>query len=73
MDSDGMEVPPANQPRASDYAFDLDHVLSSVVGLHSIIPNDAFSADNLGTERAGREHYSRRFSNLRREALLAMR
>src|SRR6201996_5031878 len=47
------KVPPANQPRASDYAFDLDRVLSSVVGLHSIIPNDAFSADNLGTERAG--------------------
>src|SRR5271163_1863814 len=47
------KVPPANQPRTGDYAFDLDHVLSSVVGLHSIIPNDAFSADNLGTERAG--------------------
>jgi len=47
------KVPPANQPRAGDYAFDLDHVLASVVGLHSIIPNDAFSADNLGTERAG--------------------
>ena len=47
------KVPPANQPRAADYAFDLDRVLSSVVGLHSIIPNDAFSADNLGTERAG--------------------
>src|ERR1700744_1340470 len=47
------KVPPANQPRASDYAFDLDRVLASVIGLHSIIPNDAFSADNLGTERAG--------------------
>src|ERR1700734_3342237 len=47
------KVPPANQPRASDYGFDLDRVLSSVVGLHSIIPSDAFSADNLGTERAG--------------------
>ena len=46
-------VPPANQPRAGDYSFDLDHVLSSVVGLHSIIPTDAFSADSLGTERAG--------------------
>jgi S1-C subfamily serine protease len=47
------KVPPANQPRASDYVFDLDRVLASVIGLHSIIPNDAFSADNLGTERAG--------------------
>ncbi len=32
------KVPPANQPRAGDYSFDLDRVLSSVVGLHSIIP-----------------------------------
>ena len=47
------KVPPANQPRPGDYSFDLDHVLSSVVGLHSIIPSDAFSADTLGTERAG--------------------
>ena len=47
------KVPPANQPRAGDYSFDLDRVLASVVGLHSIIPPDAFSADTLGTERAG--------------------
>src|SRR2546426_1837542 len=46
-------VPPANQPRAGDYAFDLDKALSSVVGLHSIIPPDAFTAETLGTERAG--------------------
>src|SRR6202011_3004753 len=47
------KVPPQNQPRPGDYSFDLDRVLSSVVGLHSIIPSDAFSADTLGTERAG--------------------
>src|SRR5882672_10382198 len=47
------KVPLASQPRAGDYGFDLDRVLSSVVGLHSIIPGDAFSADALGTERAG--------------------
>jgi S1-C subfamily serine protease len=47
------KVPLANQPRAGDYSFDLDRVLASVVGLHSIIPSDAFSADSLGTERAG--------------------
>jgi S1-C subfamily serine protease len=28
-------------------------VLSSVVGLHAIIPSDAFTAETLGTERAG--------------------
>ena len=47
------KVPPAYQPRVGDYSFDLDRVLSSVIGLHSIIPGDAFSADTLGTERAG--------------------
>jgi len=47
------KVPLAAQPRAGDYNFDLDRVLASVVGLHSIIPGDAFSADTLGTERAG--------------------
>ena len=47
------KVPPAYQPRAGDYGFDLDRALSSVVGLHSIIPPDAFTAETLGTERAG--------------------
>ena len=47
------KVPPANQPRPGDYSFDLDRALASVVGLHSIIPSDAFSAETLGTERAG--------------------
>src|SRR6201982_988864 len=46
-------VPPADQPRSGDYGFDLDRALSSVVGLHSLIPADAFSAETLGTERAG--------------------
>jgi S1-C subfamily serine protease len=46
-------VPPANQPRASNYGFDLDRTLASIVGLHAIIPPDAFSAETLGTERAG--------------------
>ncbi len=46
-------VPPAFQPHAADYKYDLDHALSSVVGLHSIIPPDAFTAETLGTERAG--------------------
>jgi len=47
------KVPPANQPRPGDYGFDLDRVLASVIGLHSIIPADASSAETLGTERAG--------------------
>jgi S1-C subfamily serine protease len=47
------KVPFAFQPRPHEYSFDLDQVLTSVVGLHSIIPPDAFSAETLGTERAG--------------------
>ena len=47
------KVPPAFQPRSGDYGFDLDAALTSVVGLHSIVPQDAFSAETLGTERAG--------------------
>ncbi|HEX2364920.1 MAG TPA: S1C family serine protease [Bradyrhizobium sp.] len=46
-------VPPAIQPRTGDYAFDLDRALSSIVGLHSIVPADAFTAETLGVERAG--------------------
>jgi S1-C subfamily serine protease len=47
------KVPPAAQPRAEDYSYDLERTLSSVVGLHSIIPPDAFTAETLGVERAG--------------------
>lgn len=47
------KVPPAAQPRAEDYSYDLERTLTSVVGLHSIIPPDAFTAETLGVERAG--------------------
>jgi S1-C subfamily serine protease len=47
------KVPPGVQPRAEDYGFDLEQALEAVVGLHCIIPEDAFTADTLGTERAG--------------------
>lgn len=46
-------VPTAARPRAGDYDFDLDRALSSVLGLHSIVPADAFTAQTLGVERAG--------------------
>ncbi len=46
-------VSPSLQPKPSDYAFDLDHALASVVGIKSMIPADATTADVLGTERAG--------------------
>jgi S1-C subfamily serine protease len=41
------------QPRADDYAFDLERALQSVVGLRATMPSDAFTAQTLGTERAG--------------------
>ena len=47
------KVPPSAQPRAEDYPYDLERALSAVVGLHSIIPPDAFTAETLGVERAG--------------------
>src|ERR1700730_12476106 len=47
------KVPPAMQPRAEDFDFDLERALPAVVGLHSIIPGDAFTAETLGVERAG--------------------
>ena len=41
------------QPRPENYEFDLDEALISVVGLKTVIPSDAFTADTLGTERLG--------------------
>src|SRR6516164_6291953 len=47
------KVPSAVQPKLEDYGYDLERALSCVVGLHATIPSDAFTADTLGTERAG--------------------
>jgi S1-C subfamily serine protease len=46
-------VPSAVQPKAGDYGYDLEAALSAVVGLRATIPADAFTAEILGTERAG--------------------
>jgi S1-C subfamily serine protease len=47
------KVSPTVQPKPEDYGYDLDKALASVVGLHAIIPGDAFTAETLGSERAG--------------------
>jgi S1-C subfamily serine protease len=47
------KVPAAVQPRPQDYGFDLERALAAVVGLHAIVPPDAFTAETLGVERAG--------------------
>jgi S1-C subfamily serine protease len=45
---------PANlQPRAEEFAFDLATALDAVVGLRAEVPDDAFTASILGTERVG--------------------
>jgi S1-C subfamily serine protease len=46
-------VAPAAQPKPEDCAFDLDRALAAVVGLRASVPEDAFTAEILGTERAG--------------------
>ena len=51
--SSDWEFPKSAQPKPEDYAYDLERALSAVVGLHSIIPSDGFTAETLGTERAG--------------------
>ena len=45
--------PPALQPTQGEVAFDLQTVFESVVGLRADIPDDAFTASILGTDRTG--------------------
>src|ERR1700722_8166330 len=47
------KVPASAQPKPEDYGYDLEQAFASVVGLRAIIPSDAYTADTLGTERAG--------------------
>jgi len=45
--------PAEMRPRPEDWRFDLDRALDAVVLLRAEIPEDAFTASILGTERAG--------------------
>jgi S1-C subfamily serine protease len=47
------KVPSGVEPKPEDYGYDLDSALGSLVALRSVVPADAFSAETLGTERAG--------------------
>ncbi len=47
------KVPTSVQPKPEDYGYDLELALSCVVALRATVPTDAFTADTLGTERAG--------------------
>ncbi|MBN8997487.1 MAG: serine protease [Rhizobiales bacterium] len=50
---DEWQIPADEQPRREDHAYDLDAALSAVVGVRATVPEDAFTAGVLGTERAG--------------------
>ncbi len=47
------EIPGEFQPKPDDFGFDVDRALSAVLGLQATVPEDAFTAGTLGTERAG--------------------
>jgi S1-C subfamily serine protease len=47
------EIPGEIPPKQAVCSFDLDRALSPVLGLRATVPEDAFSAGTLGTERAG--------------------
>jgi S1-C subfamily serine protease len=47
------EIPSEIQPKQEDCAFELDRALGAVLGLRATVPDDAFTAGTLGTERAG--------------------
>ena len=47
------EFPSAMQPKADELDFDLDAALAAVVALKAEVPDDAFTASILGTERDG--------------------
>jgi S1-C subfamily serine protease len=47
------QFPVEMRPRPEDWRFDLDGALDAVVQLRAEIPEDAFTAQILGTERVG--------------------
>jgi len=51
--STDWEMPLAVQPKPEHYDYDLEEALTALVGLRAIVPSDAFTAETLGTERAG--------------------
>lgn len=50
---DGLEVEARLRPASRGYSFDLDRALSAVVAVEAGIPDDALTAESLGTYRIG--------------------
>lgn len=48
-----QQIPPELQPTPDDVDYDLAAALGAIVSLRATIPEDAFTASVLGTERAG--------------------
>lgn len=47
------ELPSRMRPKQARYGFELDRTLDGVLSLSSAVPEDAFTAGSLGTERIG--------------------
>ncbi|KQP41513.1 signal protein PDZ [Methylobacterium sp. Leaf104] len=47
------KIPASAQPKAADYGYDLEQALTAIVALSTRVPPEAFTAETLGTERAG--------------------
>jgi S1-C subfamily serine protease len=47
------EIPARARPKPQDFGIDLERTLSAVLSLHARIPEEAFTASTLGTDRSG--------------------
>jgi len=50
---ENWRIPPEFQPDPGVLGYDLERALSAVVSLRAVVPDDAFTAEVLGTEREG--------------------
>ena len=50
---ENWELPESLRPRPEDLGYDLDRALSAVLSLRANVPEDAYTAATLGTERIG--------------------
>lgn len=53
MATERTTIPLEQQPKQKDFGFDIDRALAGIVGLKAIVPENAFTANTLGTERQG--------------------
>ena len=52
-ETEEWEIPLASQPNSDEFSFDLNAAYSTIYALRSEVPEDAFTAQVLGTERMG--------------------